>query len=566
MNPKSISHITNSISRAARAFSLAGRASILILAPALCLPAGAVPVPPTDNTSAPYMGVYEWSISDANNHARITYAANWLSRSQLWAEEFSATDSWDQLRGPDWLLGSVKWWTDLNSNSKCVLTIGMLPGPWDGSGPTTGINKNVPVSLATGATGAYNGHWQVLAQNLVAKSLVDKIVIRLGHEFNGGWYTWRADTQAKGVSYAEYWRQIVTTMRAVPGASGLKFCWNGATGWSAYNLIDAYPGDAYVDSIGADVYDQSWAANTYPYPAGATAAQILTRQQNAWNDVAGTGNNGMGWWRNLAVSHGKQFVIPEWGLCNRSDNHGGMDNPYYVQKMYDFIHEPSNNVGWHIYFDIQAGDGHHQVTPINGFVTEFPVAAALYRQLFAPGGVVFNDEFTDGNAQGWTANPAASWTIASDASNYAYAHTVNWSSPEAYSTTGQNTWTNYTLSAAVKITSLPTWSETRVFGRYVDASNYYVAILADEGGASWRRAYIKRRLNGVTTVLASAWISFSGNIWNHLDFSLNGSQLTFKLNGTQLLQATDSSIPAGRIGIGSNKQNMLFDDITVTSF
>jgi hypothetical protein len=343
----------------------------------------ATPLPPSDNIEPPYMGVYEWGFTTGANINRHDYAAAWLARTDLWTETFTATGTWSDISGPGWLLDPITWWLNQDSRRVCVLSVGMLPGPWDGSGPTSGPGAGTPVSLATGATGAYNSYFTALAQNLVSRGMANRTIIRLGWEFNGGWYTWRADTQAKAVSFAAYWQQIVTAMRAVPGASGLQFCWNGANGWSAYPLANAWPGDAYVDYVGVDFYDQSWANNTYPYPAGVTASEILARQQNAWIATAGTNDNGLAWWRDFAIAHDKPLSIPEWGLCYRSDNHGGLDNPYFIQKMYDFIQDPANAVAWHVYFDVDAPDGGHQVTPHGGVVGQFPLGAALYRELFA---------------------------------------------------------------------------------------------------------------------------------------------------------------------------------------
>jgi len=63
---------------------------------------------------------------------------------------------------------------------------------------------------------------------------------------------------------------------------------------------------------------------------------------------------------------------------------GGGDNTYYVQQMLEFVFDPANNVGYHSYFDIQASDGHHQLSSAdnsggNTFKTEFPNAAALFK-------------------------------------------------------------------------------------------------------------------------------------------------------------------------------------------
>lgn len=335
-------------------------------------PVAAAPVSPTDNTTAPDMGLYGWALSDANNISHIHTTASWLYRSSLWAEDFLATDSWTNLEGPGWALAPAQSWLRANPGAKYILTVGLLPGSPAGC------------TLAQGATGAYNAHFQALAQNLVSRGLADSTIIRLGHEFNGGWYTWKVASQADALNYAAYWRQVVGTMRAVPGAANLQFVWNGSNStWTSYSVADAYPGDAYVDYVGVDIYDQSWAANTYPYPAGATAVQMATARQNAWAANISTANNGLAVWKNIAVAHGKPLTIPEWGVCQRTDGHGGLDDPYFIQQMYNFIQDPANQVAFHVYFDASPGDGAHQLTQLpGGSATLFPNSAALFRQLF----------------------------------------------------------------------------------------------------------------------------------------------------------------------------------------
>src|SRR3954454_13916600 len=65
----------------------------------------------------------------------------------------------------------------------------------------------------------------------------------------------------------------------------------------------------------------------------------------------------------------------EWGLAIRSDGHGGGDDPYFIQKMHDWI--SSNNVAYAVYFEYDAPDGQHKLTD-----PEFPKGAAAFTQLF----------------------------------------------------------------------------------------------------------------------------------------------------------------------------------------
>ena len=73
-------------------------------------------------------------------------------------------------------------------------------------------------------------------------------------------------------------------MRSVPGEQ-FRFVWNpdaGAFTQSGYSVAAAYPGNAYVDVIGLDAYDQSWAAPQTQTNAWSSTALLDTHQQVAF--------------------------------------------------------------------------------------------------------------------------------------------------------------------------------------------------------------------------------------------------------------------------------------------
>ena len=122
--------------------------------------------------------------------------------------------------------------------------------------------------------GAYNLYFITLAQTLVAGGQ-SNAYLRLGWEFDGSWMAWAATTPGAEASFAAYFQQIVTAMRSVSGEQ-FRFVWNpdaGAFTQSGYSVAAAYPGNAYVDVIGLDAYDQSWA--TPQTPANAWASTSL---------------------------------------------------------------------------------------------------------------------------------------------------------------------------------------------------------------------------------------------------------------------------------------------------
>ena len=313
---------------------------------------GSTLLPKTDNTAPPYLAVYRWGQGGCTKGYLELYA-KWLNRKTIWAEDFMPTEGWDKIEGQDWQLGTWSWWVKQQPGRRLVLSVPLLVGGWDGKGPQSGPEAGVPVSLEEGAKGAYNGHFRTLAEHLVAKGLGDTI-LRLGWEFNGGWYAWRAQSEEQAVAFAGYFRQIVTTMRSVPGTENLKFVWNPCMVWMNYSMDKAWPGDDYVDYVGLDIYDDSWAKDTYPIPAHASPDQIDALHKKVWNDVILHDNNhGLLLMQDFANRHGhKPLVIPEWGIDSRggTEDHGGLDNPYFIQQMYNFIYNPGNNVFFSLLF------------------------------------------------------------------------------------------------------------------------------------------------------------------------------------------------------------------------
>lgn len=135
------------------------------------------------------------------------------------------------------------------------------------------------------------------------------------------------------------------------------------------------------------VYDESWIKDGYPWPADASPADIEARRKKVWNEAIFHGDHGLAFWGKFAHEHRKPLTIPEWGVNNRVDmkeQHGGLDNVYFIEQMHRFIVAPTNHVAFHCYFDVQAPDGHHQLSPSASGTekTEFPLAAAKFKQLF----------------------------------------------------------------------------------------------------------------------------------------------------------------------------------------
>jgi hypothetical protein len=316
----------------------------------------------------PALGVYRWDAP--GGPANVDAFSQWLGRPVDLAAVFEANDTWDNVDGADWQLVPWSQWVRAQPNRNLSLAVPLLPA----SGAT----------LVACSAGQYDVYWRNLANNLAYYGL-HWAYLRLGWEMDGGWYAWGAP-QGSGneANYAGCFRRVVQVMRQAQPANQWKFVWNPTTAWwNPPYLATVWPGDAYVDIVGIDLYDQSWVSGTYPYPASCDAACRLAAQQLAWNDQSWKLNT----LRDFAVAHGKPMAIPEWGVAMRADGHGGGDNPYFVQQMFDFIQDPANAIVYHSYFDVSAGDIDARLTDAvsndsPSGATRFPNAAVLYKQLF----------------------------------------------------------------------------------------------------------------------------------------------------------------------------------------
>jgi beta-mannanase len=90
--------------------------------------------------------------------------------------------------------------------------------------------------------------------------------LRLGWEMDGTWFNWNAAPgSGREASYAGCFRRIVQVMRQAQPANQWKFVLNPTVGWYSKSYLDAiWPGDAYVDVVALDLYDQSWKPNARP--------------------------------------------------------------------------------------------------------------------------------------------------------------------------------------------------------------------------------------------------------------------------------------------------------------
>ncbi len=232
------------------------------------------------------------------------------------------------------------------------------PGYWD---------KPV-ANLAAAAAGADDARFRALGVLLVKDGFASAI-IDLGREMTGDWYNWseRACPRAEPDCYALAWRQIVDAMRSVPGQH-FRFLWTVFPATAA--PIDAWPGAAYVNLVGTDIYD--WYGgpdSTYPH---TKSGQL---DHNAkWQQIL-TEPGGLDWLARLSQLTGKAIAIPEWGLDFHS--FGGQDDPAFITRMLAWLHA-HHAIG--VYWAVQHVSSDPAVPP-------GPLLAGLGADASSPAGV-----------------------------------------------------------------------------------------------------------------------------------------------------------------------------------
>lgn len=209
-----------------------------------------------------------------------------------YAFDYIDGSTWAGISNPSWFL--QRW---NGSGFQMIWGVPMLP-------------KTPGVSLATGATGAYNAYFNGLAQTLVANGQANSVIV-LGWDPQDTSLPWYVGNSADAVQYVAYWRAIVTAMRSVPGEQ-FQFVWDSATG-PANVLPDAlYPGNQYVDVVATDAFDDASLGGS------------------GWNAFTTT-PYGPDWFSTFARRHDKAFMIAKWGVVPSSEQGGG-DNAAFVDQ------------------------------------------------------------------------------------------------------------------------------------------------------------------------------------------------------------------------------------------
>ncbi|MEK3883321.1 glycoside hydrolase family 9 protein [Paenibacillus sp. PL2-23] len=171
---------------------------------------------------------------------------------------------------------------------------------------------------------------------------------------------------------------------------------------------------------------------------------------------------------------------------------------------------------------------------------------------------LFFDDFSDGNANGWTTT-SGTWSVQSG------QYSGQAGSGNSYSITGESSWTDYTLEAKVNVTNNTNGNkDAGLVFRYTDENNYYMLLLKNNDKTGKKMELIKN-VAGVKTSLGYANPSIAADTFYTYKIVLNGADISVYKDGALQFSAADSTFASGKIGARTYANTKAyFDDVTVT--
>ncbi len=301
------------------------------------------------------LGAYLGNPDNTSAANQATYDANYTSFSQLMgAAPQYLTTFVDQNQAISQWVGNSQWAAvsaAASADARSQTPVIALPLNSNASGSATPDQQ-----FQAFASGQYDSVIQGIVKVWAQAGFTNQ-VFRPGWEMNLQGPTYAGDSAQSQADWVSAFQHVYTVLHQAAAANGVnvQVVWNPST--TNYSNAEAttnlYPGDKYVDVIGADAY-----ADMYPYSDGTTpptyhdwhtgAADTSTAQFIAdpvnrahyWSNPAATvwsSDSSGGHSQSLtsliqfAEQHGKAFAIPETGAGNSNSGTDVSDDGAFPQ-------------------------------------------------------------------------------------------------------------------------------------------------------------------------------------------------------------------------------------------
>ncbi len=249
----------------------------------------------------------------------VTCVSAYLNGAPTWS-------AWEQ----PWITASrygYTSWVAQAPSRQLVLQVDLIPTDLKNTKNPVGWERSC-------AEGKFDAHATELGTNLVTAGLQNS-VIRLGAEMNGSW-----EVDFVGTTTLEHhlWSQCfdneVTSMRSAVGQHFL-IDWDPNPCQYDQPYLSLYPGNAYVNIVGIDLFDVSCTSPNTPYSFARLASEPT----------------GLTTIEAFAETHHKPLSLPEWGLRV----HPSGDDPGFIDGIGSQF--DTRDFAFETYFDVPDSQG-----------------------------------------------------------------------------------------------------------------------------------------------------------------------------------------------------------------
>jgi hypothetical protein len=277
---------------------------------------------------------------DSSTGSSVTCISSYLNGSATWS-------AWEHPWITSSQYGYTTWVAAQPQNRQLVLEMNLIPNDLE--------NINNPVTWERSCiAGDFSSYATELGTSLVSAGLQNS-VIRLGAEMNGVWEDDFIGTKASEQKlWAKCFDKEVTGLRKASGEHFL-IDWNPNACVGNYPYGNFYPGNAYVDIVGLDLYDVG--CNT---PNTSLTFKELAGEPAGLNHFVAFAN-----------AHRKPMSLPEWGLSTIPSG----DDPGYIDGMGQTV--AKGDFAFQAYFE--GGGANVKALPLGPGT---PLSDAAYRQWF----------------------------------------------------------------------------------------------------------------------------------------------------------------------------------------
>lgn len=239
----------------------------------------------------------------------------------------------------NWVTSGITDWLLADSNRRCLVGCNIMyddPGNFENA--------------------AINTQMVQLANDINSQGIENQIILRPAYEMNHGFgfpYQPRYFGPNNFTRFINMWRSMHTAVKAVCPEPLWDFCvvpWDDVADWISYT--PCWPGDAYVDVVGADPYPDY----AYNGSHAADLAEWDTRLQSVIT---------------FADAHGKLKSIDESAMCSPSAGHNAYgDDPEWIDQMAATM--IADDFSWWVYFDVGTAQ------QVSMYIHEAPLGLARW--------------------------------------------------------------------------------------------------------------------------------------------------------------------------------------------